>query len=55
MRFWVLLLGLAAAVGCGERSMPVGPLEPSGKVSSGGLFDLFKEGGARLWAWIVPR
>ena len=31
MRFWVLLLGLAAAVGCGERSMPV---SPAGKAST---------------------
>ena len=31
MRFWVLLVGLAAAVGCGERSMPV---EPAGKATT---------------------
>ena len=50
MRFLVLFLVLAvtAAVGCSERSMPVGPSEPSGKVSSGGLFDLFKEGGSAI-------
>ena len=31
MRFWVLLWGLAAALGCGERSMPV---EPAGKATT---------------------
>ena len=31
MRFLVLLVGLAAAVGCGERSMPV---EPAGKATT---------------------
>ena len=32
MRFWVLLVGLAAAVGCGERSMPVEPAGKSGSI-----------------------
>ena len=46
MRLLILGLGLVFAVGsCSERPMPV---EPAGKVSGGGLFDLFKTGGSAI-------
>ena len=41
----VVLVGLV--LGCGDRETPVS-VEPAGKVSGGGLFDLFKTGGSAI-------